>query len=283
MEIEDEFVQEALDFLIDAEEALLEIEKESDVENNYKVVFRSFHSLKGGAGMMGMDDLQRHMHLLEDFYSTLQGKGKDLSAHSDYFLRGIDFAKLLLNGENGQFAYHQEESTLSADKSLFLLQDFLKTARLKIALLGEGKFNDGKVISAIEFSTENDIKKFYEQKLWQNYDAIFTGDKNVLEYIRSHHIQLPFFYESDEANIHFQNGYNITQLSAELIVNLLSISSKFMRSIKDFEKSLQIIMYQFVDLEDFLIQEKRESVLQTLKGEIFKLLQEKQSLTGISK
>jgi len=283
MEIEDEFIQEGLELLASAEEALLDIEKGSDLAENYKIVFRSFHSLKGGAGMMGMEDLQRHMHLLEDFYSTLQGKGKDLSLHSDYFLSGIDHAKLLLNGEIGKFAYYQEESKQSADKSLIVLQEYLKAERLKIAHLGDGKISDDNALSAFEYTKENDIKKFYEQKLWQGYDAIFTVDKKVLEYIRSHHIHLPFFYESNDFNNHFHNGYNLTQLSVELTINLLSISSRFMRSIKSFEKSLQIIMYQFVDLEEFLIQENRESVLQTLKREIFKLLQEKQILTGISR
>ena len=55
-----EFKNEALELLDEAEQSLLSLEKGGDFSKTYAAVFRVFHSLKGGAGMLGLQELQSH-------------------------------------------------------------------------------------------------------------------------------------------------------------------------------------------------------------------------------
>ena len=56
-----EFKAEALEFLDSAEKSLLSLDTGNDFLKVYDVIFRSFHNLKGGAGMMELVDLQNHI------------------------------------------------------------------------------------------------------------------------------------------------------------------------------------------------------------------------------
>jgi chemotaxis protein histidine kinase CheA len=96
----EEFVIESQELLDNSEDALMSLEtKGSDFEESYKVVFRSFHSLKGGSGMMGLDSLQSHLHLMEDSFERFHDDHDNLVANLDYFLQGIDVARALLLNE----------------------------------------------------------------------------------------------------------------------------------------------------------------------------------------
>ncbi len=103
--IGDEFIIEANELLDSAEESLLLIEKDEEMENNYNNIYRTFHSLKGAAGMFGLERLQRHMHKLEDQFESFKGKDSFCSNHIEYFLSGIDGAKTILRNEELEFDY----------------------------------------------------------------------------------------------------------------------------------------------------------------------------------
>jgi chemotaxis protein histidine kinase CheA len=95
MDILDEFFLEANEMLSEAEDSFLEIEKIENLEEEFNKIFRIFHSLKGSAGMMGLEQLQRHMHLMEDSLSVETIRDK-----VDYYLKGIDVSKQLIAGDD---------------------------------------------------------------------------------------------------------------------------------------------------------------------------------------
>jgi chemotaxis protein histidine kinase CheA len=110
IEMLDEFRLEATELLDEAEDSMLLAEKQTDLKTNYDKVFRSFHSLKGSAGMFGLDELQRHMHLIEDH---LQKHKSDLSlfaSHCDFYIKAIDAARKLLTGEMVKFNYELQNN-----------------------------------------------------------------------------------------------------------------------------------------------------------------------------
>jgi two-component system chemotaxis sensor kinase CheA len=69
------FVEEATDLINNLEEAVLALEK--DISNNELVgeVFRIMHSLKGGGGMFGFDDISNFTHNLETIYDEVRTGG----------------------------------------------------------------------------------------------------------------------------------------------------------------------------------------------------------------
>ncbi|MEN8118923.1 MAG: chemotaxis protein CheA [Bacteroidota bacterium] len=66
------FIEEATDLINNLEEAVLALEK--DISNNELIaeVFRIMHSLKGGGGMFGFEDISNFTHNLETIYDEVR-------------------------------------------------------------------------------------------------------------------------------------------------------------------------------------------------------------------
>ncbi|KPL07753.1 hypothetical protein AMJ86_03050, partial [bacterium SM23_57] len=97
------FVVEGREMLDDAEPLLIELENTSDQSDEVdpeviNTIFRLFHSLKGGAGFLDLDTVQKvthHAETLLDMYR--KGKANLSGTHIDLLNRTSDFIRLLLN------------------------------------------------------------------------------------------------------------------------------------------------------------------------------------------
>lgn len=67
-----EFVVEALDLAINVEEHLLSLQKNPEDKNTLNAVFRSFHTIKGGAGFMNLSAMVSACHLTENLFDALR-------------------------------------------------------------------------------------------------------------------------------------------------------------------------------------------------------------------
>ncbi|MGZ5201859.1 MAG: chemotaxis protein CheA [Telluria sp.] len=67
-----EFVVEAMDLAVNVEEHLLRLERDPDNKETLNAVFRSFHTIKGGAGFMGLPALVTACHLTENLFDALR-------------------------------------------------------------------------------------------------------------------------------------------------------------------------------------------------------------------
>lgn len=67
-----EFVVEALELATNVEEHLLSLERAPDDMNTLNAVFRSFHTIKGGAGFMGLTAMVSACHLTENLFDALR-------------------------------------------------------------------------------------------------------------------------------------------------------------------------------------------------------------------
>ena len=65
----DEFLEEATELLQEIEDSLLLLEEDPVDQNVIQRLFRSAHTLKGGAAMVGLSDLAHHAH---EFRAILQ-------------------------------------------------------------------------------------------------------------------------------------------------------------------------------------------------------------------
>lgn len=114
-----EFKIEAGEMLEESEDLLLELEKGEDFESRYNGIFRAFHSLKGAAGMFGLDDLQKLMHGMESLFEKLKTIGNISKDQCDYFLRGVDEAKSFLSGNPISFEHMSDESFFALSSGQF--------------------------------------------------------------------------------------------------------------------------------------------------------------------
>jgi two-component system chemotaxis sensor kinase CheA len=67
-----EFVVEALDLAINVEEHLLSLQRNPEDMNTLNAVFRSFHTIKGGAGFMNLSAMVSACHLTENLFDALR-------------------------------------------------------------------------------------------------------------------------------------------------------------------------------------------------------------------
>lgn len=100
-----EFKTEALELLETAEKSLLKLDEGAAFEPEYNAIFRTFHNLKGAAGMMEFVALQSHMHSLENILTKFKETGSIPKEHIDLFLRGIDATRTILEGKEVQFSF----------------------------------------------------------------------------------------------------------------------------------------------------------------------------------
>ncbi|MGZ3253471.1 MAG: Hpt domain-containing protein, partial [Burkholderiaceae bacterium] len=67
-----DFVVEALDLATNVEEHLLRLEKHPDDSETLNALFRSFHTIKGGAGFMNLPAMVSACHLTENLFDALR-------------------------------------------------------------------------------------------------------------------------------------------------------------------------------------------------------------------
>ncbi|HZX27165.1 MAG TPA: Hpt domain-containing protein, partial [Telluria sp.] len=67
-----DFVVEAMDLAVNVEEHLLNLERDPNNKETLNAVFRSFHTIKGGAGFMNLTALVGACHLTENLFDALR-------------------------------------------------------------------------------------------------------------------------------------------------------------------------------------------------------------------
>ncbi|MGH8809740.1 MAG: Hpt domain-containing protein, partial [Noviherbaspirillum sp.] len=67
-----EFVVEALDLATNVEEHLLSLERRPNDTDTLNALFRSFHTIKGGAGFMNLPAIVSACHLTENLFDGLR-------------------------------------------------------------------------------------------------------------------------------------------------------------------------------------------------------------------
>lgn len=96
-EIFDEFVVEASEHLENLESALLKLEKEPENQEIINSAFRSMHTLKGGAGFLGLTKIVETAHRAEDILGKIkEGKMQLNSEILDTLLKTVDYIKLAI-------------------------------------------------------------------------------------------------------------------------------------------------------------------------------------------
>jgi chemotaxis protein histidine kinase CheA len=104
----------------------LAIDNGGDFMENFHKVFRAFHSIKDGSAIFGMEDLTKHMHVLEGLFESKREQSLS-KAQIDYFLLGVDTSRVLLDRESVTFEFLSQEKFDNLDQRRFLIHGNLPT------------------------------------------------------------------------------------------------------------------------------------------------------------
>jgi two-component system, chemotaxis family, sensor kinase CheA len=111
----EEFKTEILETLDRAEKALLAFDQLPENQSSaplYDEVFRSYHNIKGAAGMLEWEELQHHVHQLENVLMQSKATLSIPKTHISWFLKGNDAARAIMAGEPYEFSYEINTSAI---------------------------------------------------------------------------------------------------------------------------------------------------------------------------
>ncbi len=116
MELAMEFIDEAIEHLENADNELLEIEKNPNNSDALNSVFRAFHTIKGVAGFIGLDEVQLFAHNAENMLDNArQGKLILVNDAMEMVFKSVDKMKQMINNLG---TYLSENKLPPPDKSL---------------------------------------------------------------------------------------------------------------------------------------------------------------------
>ena len=93
-EIFEEFIQEAEEILENLDQELIELENDPTNKELLNSIFRGMHTLKGGAGFLGLESIIELAHIIESIFDKLRNDEMNLDSNMmDVILEGIDIIK----------------------------------------------------------------------------------------------------------------------------------------------------------------------------------------------
>lgn len=318
----EEFKIEAQEMFETSEDGFLKIEKGEDFISNYNLIFRAFHSLKGAAGMFGLDLLQGHMHKLETLFEAQKSRGTLEKAQIDYFLSGIDKAKALLDGStDDRFTYY----TIEEFKTMAQVEKKAPATPVSTPITTAPPVAVEKMVSAVkkeekkrglfyviddeeailDILSDHLVDMGFEVKTFSRAQALLDEMDLVLPDVLLSDINMPgmdgiqLIHRLREEKINipviFISGY----ITKEAILDALSqgaygfIEKPFnemqltsicehafskVQTEKLLQKSINYILYQFSDLDQYLKEQGRESLRQSLKADLSMILEQQKKL-----
>lgn len=306
-----EFLIEANDLLEEAENEILNAERGQSTKY-FDAVFRAFHSIKGGAGMLGLNELQTHMHKVESQWGLLKENRFLTKFEIDYFLASIDSGRKLLSGQAVNFDYtafdKYKDSSLAAGQTI-------KSAEAKVPTIRTGPSNTvpskQKAKSRIfVIDDEKDIitilKDMFDEDDQFEVSYFLDGKSAIAEAkTKPPEVILTDFRMPEMSGLEVLQAAKKTCpdvpvilltafLTKELLVESLSdggffgalekpvkqndlikeclAAVKHSHTKKALRRSLNILVYQFADLEKFLILSGKTDVAKAVGNEIRELL-----------
>lgn len=302
-----EFKAESIELIDQAEECLLALDKGMPLAENYNSIFRALHSIKGAAGMMNWDALQSHVHTIESMFQNLKNKSNLEKEEISFFLRGIDAIRSILDGKNIQFDYNiqdpnlidrttrnqssQQTSTISSEKSEE------KNLGLIVAIDDEPDIleilADGLVDAQLEVKTFTSPLEAIEFLKTRSPDVVITdmtmpkmSGLEVLKSVHSFNPDIPVIFLSGNLSkdaLVESIKYGIFG-AIEKPFSMSNVTSLCLSAIEKYKvnkllnQSINLLLYQYNDLEKYLEQTGQTDIKNYLGSQIKSLIESKRKL-----
>jgi DNA-binding response OmpR family regulator/HPt (histidine-containing phosphotransfer) domain-containing protein len=294
-----EFEAEAGDLFDSAEKGLLAIDRGEAFATHYDAIFRTFHSIKGASGMMEMMALQSHMHQLENILIAQKDQATLAKVYLDLFLKGLDAARSILAGGtvNFDFTIHKdpppppapvraapvEPNTDSLGRIIVvddepdlveLLTDILRDSNFEVT----GTTESAKVLEL--------VKSFKPDLVVTDIMMPIMDGMQVLGVVKKHNPDLPVIFVSGhvskesllEAIALGVFGVIEKPFDVKHIVATCRQAVRRHRVSALLNKSINLIMYQFSDLNEYLKAQGKEDIRKVISTEIGVLLDQRRLL-----
>ncbi len=221
-----DFLDEAFDLLDNMEKSLLTLEKNTSDDKSINEIFRCAHTIKGGAGTVGFNEIQKFTHTLEDVFELIRKKEIPLIYEDiSLLLRSRDELEKMLNARAEKEVY-LNDSTENVKKELIAIKESRgmkkKPEAVKSAPLPEKEIKETKKSITIN------PKELIETAGITHYDLSLIAD--LMGHAKSVYV----------LKYYFNKNYEMKEVSSFQIYALLNDISEIIKihpSIEELEKS----------------------------------------------
>lgn len=308
-EMLEEFFNEAFELFEEAEEALLKIDKGEEFNPNFNSLFRAFHSVKGGAGMFELNDLQEHMHYLENLIEKKKEVGSFTKALIDYLLKGNDIGKSYLETREIEFDYYDPDSN-DSDKAKHIDSPHIDKVKVKhqkkdvksklpLVYLVDDEEEILEYLEMIVSSQDYRVKTFTDGNvLFENIkedkpDLIISDMKmpkisglQIMKNVRKMMPHLPFimcsgFVTKDlciESLSHGIQGIIEKPYDQNQLLSMVKSNITRYQAFKLMNRSLDLLVYQFSEFDKYLEQKGDSNVRAYIRDELKIILENKKKI-----
>lgn len=312
-----EFKIEAQELIDSAEVELLAVENKGAFPQHYDAIFRVFHSLKGGAAMLGMEKLQAHMHSLENIFTNLKGQKEIEKNLTTFFLQGLDAARQILSGRDVQFDFTLPNGAAKKETPP-LPKEKVLTVEAKPKEISSGALDTQKVLvyvlddetellsiletivreadmECVSFSQPAQMISVFEER---RPDVLLTDmampgmtGMDVLRVVKGMDPDVPVVFLSGYLSkevlieaIQFGLFAAIEKpcQSHQVVSTCLSAARQHHLS-KMFNRAVNLLLYQFSDLESYLRKEGKEDIANAVKKEVDTVLSHRRKFRQFTK
>lgn len=307
-ELIEEFKNEASESLDEAELSILAIDRGDEFLPNFNKVFRAFHSIKGGAGMLGLEKLQATVHHLENLLDQIKPTGHFPKPLVDYLLQGVDATRRIFNGENVLFEFRNPLVTEAAPAVSLENKPAERSEQLARNLSRGVVYivDDDEVVletiwdivsdlgfQAMKFS---DPLKLIDAAKKTPPDVIVTDIKmpqmTGLELLREMHTRAPqipvilvsgFVSKQAVLDAIGFGAFGIVEkpIVHEVLCTLLLNATRQARLERLIDRSIKFVLYQFSDLDEFLKTTGKDTIRTMIKNEMENLLSMRRELRSV--
>lgn len=294
-----EFKTEAEELLDGAEKCLMAVQRGEDFKGHYDAIFRVFHSLKGAAGMMEMPIVQSHMHQVETIFTEQKAKPALDPCFISFFLRATDACRALLDNETVEFNYtvseceapraaavspaKEERLAASPEKQVgrvLVVDDEPYIVEILRDILGDAGFEVIGITKPEEAASL--IESFKPEVVLSDISMPRISGHALLRAIREIHPDLPVIFLSGQVDKDalmqgIEHGvYSVMEKPfdrLQVVETCLNAVKKY-RLAKLVQRSINLLVYQFSDLDDFLVKEGKLDVRNSIRHELSSLLEQ---------
>jgi FixJ family two-component response regulator/HPt (histidine-containing phosphotransfer) domain-containing protein len=300
----------------------LQIEKGESLSSHFDGIFRAVHSIKGGAGMLGMTKIQHWLHEAESRFQSFKGKPSLPNSEITYLLKTIDNTRNYLEG--------QEDAEISADApaqtgtpaaatapEMKVTPALAPTSAPKSKTSSSEAVVDRKPLRAVVLDDEEDIveiigdileraqfkvhrftdaRKALQEMQKLEVDVILSDMKmpamTGLDFLKqvnagkrpcpvifvSGHLDREILIEAINAGA---DGVVEKPFDDQYVVSVATQSAKRNRLTKLLDKSINLLMYQYSDFDDYLKDKGKEEVRKLIEIEMSKIIEQRRTLKEI--
>lgn len=288
-----DFQTECGDLLEESEKALLALRSGNEFLKHFDLAFRTLHSVKGASGMMKEIETQACVHELETILTQYKNAGKVPETVLDFLLKGCDRAKALvaLAGKPKNLLPKSEKKEETPEKVSEQTNQKIRVLVLDdepelVETLREVLESAGFQVDA--YTRPQDAIRAILKKapdiFLSDYRMPEMNGSEVLDAIRKDYPELPVIFVS----AYFDTTLLLRALREGLfsaiekpvnfedLIRLCSSARQKTLLQKGFNKSVQLILHHFSDLE--LTLENQPESRQSLRSDVLSLVEFKKEL-----